>query len=278
MTRVIDSHLHVWDLGLSEYAWLGPQHGPIFRTFDPEEAVAELSAAGVDGAVLVQAEDSLRDTEHMLAAGDRFPQFVGVVGWVALDDPRAAAEQLDRWQEHPGFSGVRHLVHNESRADFLDLPAVRASLADLARRGLAFDVPDAWPDHLARVQGLARDLPDLTVVVDHLAKPPRGTAALEQWRRTLEAVAAQPNTVAKVSGLYTDAAPHTVEALEEVWDVALTAFGPDRLMWGSDWPVAVLAGGYAEVTAVLRELIGRLSEDEQSALLGGTATRVYRLS
>lgn len=278
MSRRIDSHLHVWDLGVSEYAWLGPQHGPIFRTFSPEEAVAELEAAGVDGAVLVQAEDSLRDTEHMLAVADRFPQMVGVVGWVQLDDPAAAVRQLDRWQQHPRFCGVRHLVHNESRADYLDLPPVRASLAELARRGLAFDVPDAWPGHLARVEGVARDLPELTVVVDHLAKPPRGTDRFEDWRHTLEAVAAQPNTVAKVSGLYTDAAPHTVEALEEVWELALAAFGPDRLMWGSDWPVAVLAGGYAEVTGVLWELAGRLSEPERDALLGGTASRVYRLS
>lgn len=276
--RGIDSHLHVWDLSASRYAWLGPQHGPIHRSFLPEEAAGELRRAGVRSAVLVQAEDSERDTVFMLDVADRFDWVAGVVGWVALDTPDLARRQLDRWQRHPRFAGVRHLVHDDPRADFLDLPDVRRSLALLAERGIPFDVPDAWPAHLGQVEALAADLPDLTVVVDHLAKPPRGDASLRDWRRTLEAVAAMPNTVAKVSALYRQGQPHTVDALEEVWRVALDAFGPARLMWGSDWPIAVLHGGYGEVTGVLFELIDGLPADDRERVLRGTALRVYGLA
>jgi L-fuconolactonase len=169
-------------------------------------------------------------------------------------------------------------VHDDPRQDFLELPEVRTSLAELAARGLPFDVPDAWPVHLPQVEKLVRDLPELTVVVDHLAKPPRGRADFADWRSSIETVAAAPNSVAKVSGLYSGDAPHTAEALREVWRVALDAFGPDRLMWGSDWPIAELHGGYGAVADVLDELFEELDEPERAAILGGTAERVYRLS
>jgi L-fuconolactonase len=276
--RRIDSHLHVWDLSASRYAWLTPDHGALYRTFGPEEAAGQLRDAGVDGAVLVQAEDSLQDTEYLLGIAEREEWALGVVGWVQLDDPTRAADQLDRWQRSPSFVGVRHLVHDDPRADFLELPEVRASLAELAARRLPFDVPDAWPAHLPQVERLVRDLPELTVVVDHLAKPPRGRADFADWRASIESVAAAPNSVAKVSGLYSGEAPHTVEALREVWRIALDSFGPERLMWGSDWPIAELHGGYGAVADVLGELVDELGEAGRAALLGGTAERVYGLS
>jgi len=276
--RRIDSHLHVWDLAVSRYAWLTPDHGALYRSFGPDEAATRMREAGVDGAVLVQAEDSVQDTEYLLGIAEREEWALGVVGWVQLDDPAAAAEQLDRWQQSPAFVGVRHLVHDDPRADFLELPEVRSSLEGLAARGLPFDVPDAWPAHLRQAERLVRDQPELTVVVDHLAKPPRGRADFAEWRTSIEAVAAAPSSVAKVSGLYSADAPHTAESLREVWHLALDAFGPDRLMWGSDWPIAELHGGYAAVTDVLLELIDELDEAARAALLGGTAERVYRLS
>lgn len=278
IARRIDSHLHVWDLSVSRYAWLTPDHGALYRTFGPEEAAGRLRESGVDGAVLVQAEDSVQETEYLLGIAEREEWALGVVGWVQLDDPATAAEQLDRWRHSPFFVGVRHLVHDDPRADFLDLPQVRGSLAELAARGLPFDVPDAWPAHLAQVERLVQDLPELTVVVDHLAKPPRGRADFADWRSSIEAVAAAPNAVAKVSGLYSGDAPHTVEGLREVWSVALDAFGPERLMWGSDWPIAELHGGYGAVADVLSDLIDQLDDAGRAALSGGTAGRVYRLS
>jgi L-fuconolactonase len=271
----IDAHLHVWDLSHGGYAWLGPEFGPLYTSWSPEQAAPELAAAGMAGAVLVQAEDSLRDTRFMLDAASRHPWVLGVVGWVPLDDTDAAARALDDWQRHDVFCGVRHLLNDDPRADFLDRPSVRASLAELAHCGLAFDVHDAWPRHLDQAERLAGDLPDLTVVIDHLAKPPRGREDFPDWRASMARVAAHPNTVAKVSALRRPDAPFTVDALREVWDIALELFGPNRLMYGGDWPMTVPAGGYQPTWQVMSALIGELGETDQSAILAGTACRVY---
>jgi L-fuconolactonase len=268
----------VWDLARGEYAWLTPELGPLYATFTPEQAQAELEAAGIAAAVLVQAEDSERDTELMLEAARRHPRIAGVVGWVQLDDPAVAERQLDRRQDEPGFRGVRHLVHDDPRDDFLLLSPVRRSLRRLAERGLPFDVPDAWPRHLAATADLAAAIGDLRIVVDHLGKPPFGGAGWERWRRTLGDVAARPNTYAKVSGLQVPGRPFTVDAVRPAWEVALELFGPRRLMWGSDWPLTVLVGGYRHVWDVMSALVAELSPDEQAQILSGTATAVYELA
>lgn len=265
---VVDAHLHIWDLDRSDYAWLAPDH-PLHRTFTPEQAHAELEAAGIASAVLVQAEDSERDTELMLEAADRHPWIAGVVGWVQLDAP--ALGNVER------LCGVRHLVHDDPRDDFLLLPTVHRSLQQLADRGLPFDVPDAWPRHLAATADLAAALPDLRIVVDHLGKPPFGSDEWEPWRATLAAVATRPNTVAKVSGLQVPGRPFTVDEVRPAWEIALELFGPDRLMWGSDWPITVLTGGYGHAWDVMSALIGELPPAEQERVLSGTATEVYRL-
>jgi L-fuconolactonase len=267
----------VWDLARSEYAWLTPDLGPLHASFTPEQARAELEAAGITSAVLVQAEDSERDTELMLEAADRHPWIAGVVGWVQLDDPAVAERQLNRWQEQPRFRGVRHLVHDDPRDDFLLLPPVRRSLQRLAAGGIPFDVPDAWPRHLAATADLAAELPDLRIVVDHLGKPPYGSADWEGWRTTLRAVAARLNTTAKVSGLQVPGRPFTVAEVRPAWDVALELFGPERLMWGSDWPPTVLVGGYRHAWEVMSSLVAELTPDEQALILSGTATAVYGL-
>jgi L-fuconolactonase len=274
---VIDSHLHVWDLDAGEYAWLGPQHGPLHRSFTPDEAAGELAAAGVDAAVLVQAEDSEADTRAMLAAADGHGFVVGVVGWVELEDPAAVSQQLDDYGTHPRFCGVRSLVHDDPRDDFLELPAVRESLAVLATRGLPFDVPDAWPRHLGRLPALADALPGLTVVVDHLGKPPRDTEEHRAWADALRELARRPNVVAKVSGLQMPGQPFTADALRPAWDVALDALGPERLMYGGDWPMTVPAGGYGPHWQVVSQLVAELAPDERDRLLAGTAREIYRI-
>ncbi|MGH3359576.1 MAG: amidohydrolase family protein [Nocardioidaceae bacterium] len=276
-TPVIDSHLHVWDLSVGEYAWLGPRHGDLYASFAPETAQQELAAAGVDAAVLVQAEDSRRDTSYLLDVADRFDFVAGVVGWVRLDRPSTAAGQLDEHGERAAFRGVRHLVHDDPRDDFLELPDVRRSLAMLAERGLALDVPDAWPRHLAGVARLATALPDLRIVVDHLGKPPRDAAEFAAWRAALGQVAREPNTVAKVSGLQSAGEPLTAHAVRPAWDAALELFGPARLMYGGDWPMTVPLGGYAPTWDVLSALIGELSPAERASILGRTAIEVYGL-
>ena len=269
--QIIDAHLHIWDLGRSEYAWLTP--GPLHRSFSADEARAELDAAGIDSAVLVQAEDSEHDTDLMLEAADRHPWIDGVVGWVQLDDPAVAERQL----REARLRGVRHLMHDDPRDDFLRLSPVRRSLRLLAERGLPFDVPDAWPRHLAATADLAAALPELRIVVDHLGKPPFGGDDWERWRTTLAAVAAHPNTVAKVSGLQVPGRPFTVDEVRPAWETALDLFGPARLMWGSDWPLTVLTGGYGHAWQVMSSLISELTPDEQALILSRTATAVYEL-
>ena len=275
----IDAHLHLWDLTRGGYRWLGPHHGRLFRTFTAEEAAAALATTGVDRAVLVQADDAVGDTEAMLAAGRAHPWVVGVVGWVPLDRPELAAPEIERLAAEPLVRGLRHLVHDDPRDDFLSLPSVRSSLTTAAGAGLAFDVPDAWPRHLGATVDLARALPELTVVLDHLGKPPLadGDSALAAWRRHLHALGGLPNAVAKVSGLRLPRVPYAADALRGVWHDALEAFGPERLMLGSDWPVSTLGGPYAETLGVLDELVGELSPDEQSWLRSRSAAGAYRL-
>jgi L-fuconolactonase len=196
---------------------------------------------------------------------------------VQLDDPAVAECQLDRWQDQPRFRGVRHLVHDDPRDDFLLLPSVRRSLRQLAERGIPFDVPDAWPRHLAATADLAAALPGLRIVVDHLGKPPYGGADWERWRNTLREVAAHPNTTAKVSGLQVPGRPFSSAEVRPAWEVALELFGPERLMWGSDWPLTVLVGGYGHAWEVMSSLVAELAPDEQELILSGTARAVYGL-
>ncbi|WP_246127726.1 amidohydrolase family protein [Amycolatopsis rhizosphaerae] len=275
--RVVDAHLHLWDLSVSDYSWL-PPGGPLHTTFTAERARSELDAAGVAAAILVQAEDSEADTGFLLGQAGRHDWIAGVVGWVRLDDPATAERQLDRWREGTtALCGVRHLVHDDPRDDFLALPGVRRSLALLAEAGLPFDVPDAWPRHLDGVAGLAAALPGLTIVVDHLGKPPRDRDSFADWRKTLRRVAERPNTVAKLSGLQVPGEPFTVDAVRPAVETAFEFFGPQRLMYGGDWPMTEPFGGYGQAWSVLSQLLGELSGAERAHVLSGTASVVYGL-
>ncbi|PRY52866.1 L-fuconolactonase [Knoellia remsis] len=273
----IDAHLHLWDPALGVYDWITPDLGPLNRAFGADEARVVLSESGIDGAVLVQAADAPEDTEAMLTVAAANPWVWGVVGWLDLEDPDGAARTIDEWSGEPHLRGVRQLVHDDPRPDVLDQPQVRRTLARLADSGLAFDVPDAFPRHLGQAASIARELPELTVVIDHLGKPPRGSDAMADWERQLRDVASCDNTVAKVSGLGLAGVGSGVEDLRGVWEVALDTFGPDRLMVGSDWPVSTLHGTYAETVAVLGGLVGELSPTEQEQVWWRTAQRTYRL-
>ncbi|MCM3656315.1 amidohydrolase family protein [Agromyces mediolanus] len=275
---VIDTHLHLWDLDAVEIPWLTPALGPLHRSFGPAEAEAELRAAGVDAAVLVQAADSLDETRWLLRTAEANPWIAGVVGWVALDDRTAAVAALDgELAGETRLRGIRHLVHDDPRDEFFELPEVRASLVELGRRGLVLDVPDAWPRHLAGATAAARATPELTVVIDHLGKPPLGRAGLDGWRTALAEAAALPNTAAKFSGLHLPGTVLDIALASGLLEVALELFGADRVMYGGDWPMSVPHGGYAPTFAAMRAAIDRLSTDEAAAVLGGTATRVYGL-
>ena len=272
-----DAHQHFWDLASGRYDWPTEAEGPIFRSFGPAELAPELQAAGIDRTVLVQTTDSTADTDSMLEAAVRHPFIGGVVGWVPLQDPASLQAELDRLDGR--LSGVRHLIHREADPGWILRGDVAAGLGELERLGLPFDVVAVFPDHLALVPEVARRHPDLVLVIDHLAKPPYRGEAWDAWSAQLRAAAAAPTVRAKISGLDTAAGPGwTVGELRPAFDLALEAFGPDRLLFGSDWPVCRLVSSYGDVVRATQQLIEGLSADEQARIMGGTAAEVYALA
>jgi L-fuconolactonase len=277
MARRIDAHQHFWDLGRVEYPWLGPRFAPIDRTYEPRELEPHLETAGIDGTVVVQAANSYADTDYMLEQADAYDWIGAVIGWVPLLDPAEAARALDRYARHPRFRGVRHLIHDEPDPDWVVREEVIEGLGLLAERDLIFEVVAVFPNHLKHVPTLAERLPGLRLVIDHLAKPPIREGRMEPWATQMATAARYPNVHAKVSGLNTAADPERWSAsdLRPYIDLAIEKFGVDRLMFGSDWPVCELAGGYERVwTETNRALEGR-PRTEIDALLGETAARVY---
>lgn len=272
----VDAHHHLWDLGSGRYSWPTEAEAPIHRTFVPSDLAPELEAAGIDATVIVQAADSLADTDAMIAAARRNSWIAGVVGWLPLDDPAAAERELESRRDV--LRGVRHLIHWEADPAWLLRPDIQSGLGLLADRGLPFDVVAVFPDHLPLVPLVAARHPDLVLIIDHLAKPPFRGDGWEAWVSAIRAASDLPSVRAKVSGLDTAAGSGwSVDELRPAWDVALDAFGPDRLMFGSDWPVCRLVSSYREVLSAMHALTAELSRSEQDRILGGTAVEVYRL-
>jgi L-fuconolactonase len=275
-TPRIDAHHHFWNLESGRYAWPTAAEPAIHRTFGPDDLAPELSAAGIDATVVVQATDSLYDTDAMLAEAAVHPWIAGVVGWLPLGD-RGAAEQA--LEERDGrLCGVRHLIHWDPDPDWLIRPSVQPGLALLAERHLPFDVVAVFPDHLRLVPAVAAAHPDLVLIIDHLAKPPFRSTGWEHWVRQTQEAAANPNVYAKVSGLDTAAGSGwTVDEIRAAWDIALEAFGPNRLLFGTDWPVCRLVSTYHDVVRATEGLVAELTPSEKDAVFGGTAISVYGL-
>ncbi len=279
MAAVVDAHQHFWNLDRVNYPWLTPEYGPLYRTYEADELAPQLKRAGIDGTVLVQAADSYKDTEYMLEVADRYRFIAGVVGWVPLLRPDEAAAALDRFKRHPRFKGIRHLIHVEPDPDWLLQPPVIEGLAVLAEKGMTFDVVAVLPEHLEHVPVIAERIPKLKIVIDHLAKPPIKEKGWEPWASLLARAARHPNVYAKVSGLNTLADPEhwTAEDIKPYVDYAVKHFGANRLMFGGDWPVAVLAGDYQKVWEETNRAIGDLGKRDREAVLGGTAVSFYGL-
>ncbi len=277
----VDTHQHFWNLDEVAYSWLAPEYGPIYRTFDPDELAPQLTAAGVDKTVIVQSANSYADTDSMLAIAEDYDWVAGVVGWAPIHDPAETARKLDEYGRNAYFKGIRHLIHDEPNPDWVVQKQVIEGLQILADRGLTFDVVAVFPNHLKHVPTLAEKAPNLKMVIDHLAKPPLDEAERSVWRAQMAAAAESPNVYAKISGLNTvtpDFENWTYEDIKPLIDYALETFGAERLMFGSDWPVAVLAGDYAKVWAETNKCLEDLSADEKDAILGGTANTFYGLS
>ncbi len=273
----IDTHQHFWNLDLVEYPWLVPAYGPLYRSYEPPELEPQVRAAGIDQTVLVQSANSYEDTDYMLRQADTYPWIGAVIGWVPLLEPDEAARALDRYTQHPKFRGIRHLIHEEPDPDWVVQERVLQGLRVLADRKLVFEVVAVFPNHLKHVPTLAERFPGLTLVIDHLAKPPIKDRLFEPWASQLAAAARYPNVYAKVSGLNTAADPAQWSAadLKPYIDHAIACFGAGRLMFGSDWPVCILAGDYARVWQETNRALEDRSAPEIEAILSGTAARVY---
>ncbi|MER5903183.1 amidohydrolase family protein [Streptomyces mirabilis] len=277
----VDAHHHVWDLSVRDQDWItGPELQPLRRDFGVADLAPQARAAGVDRTVLVQTITVPEETPEFLALAARSELIAGVVGWTDLTRPDVA-DELARLRELPGgrhLKGIRHQVQGEPDPEWLLRPDVRDGLAAVAEAGLVYDLV-VLPHQLPACVRAAADHPGLTFVLDHLGKPPIATGALKPWATAVRALAALPNTVCKLSGMVTEAdhAKWTVDGLRPYADTVLDAFGPGRLMFGSDWPVCTLAASYGQVVDAAEELTGGLGAEERAEVFGGTATRVYRL-
>ncbi len=275
MPITIDAHQHFWQLAQPfDYRWLGD---PIRRDFLPEHLEPHLRATGVRYSVCVQTQHDLAENRWALGLAERYPFIAGVVGWVDLASP-ACEEQLLEMRRHPKFVGVRHVTQDEPDDDFIVRPDVRRGLRVLEKHGVPFDLL-FYVKHLRHAATVARDFPDLPLVIDHLAKPRIKEGRTDDWLPHLRAAAAFPNVYCKLSGLVTEAdwQRWTPSDLRPYVQAALECFGPGRCMFGSDWPVCELAATYERVHAALVEALGPLSEAERAAIFGDTARRFYRL-
>jgi L-fuconolactonase len=276
----IDAHHYFWDPGRRDYPWLGGGLAPLRRAFGPDDLRPELELEGLAGSVLVQTLPSTEESRELLALADSVPFVLGVVGWVDLtaDGVAAAIEDLRAGPGGRHLVGLRHRVHDEIDADWLCREDVRRGLAEVDAAGLAFDLLVRTRESPAAV-ATARALPTLRFVLDHLAKPPIASNDLTAWGRALLALAELPNVSAKLSGLVTEADWRTwsIDDLRHPVELAIDAFGPRRLMLGSDWPMCLLAGSYSDAIDAVRYLVAELPAHEQAEIRGGTAARVYRL-
>ena len=277
---IVDAHHHFWDPSRADYPWMGPALEPIRRRFGPEDLAVELVRTGAGQTILVQTRSSLDETQEFLATAAATPFVSGVVGWVDLADP-AVDHQIDQLRAGPGgewLVAIRHQVHDEPDERWLLRPAVQRGLRALEAAGLVFDLLVRAREMPAALETV-RAHPHLRFVIDHLAKPPIADATTQPWADRLAAFGPLANAWCKVSGLVTEAdwtSWRTAEIAPYV-DHALGVFGPDRLLFGSDWPVCLLAATYEEVLGLARETLSRLSDDEQAAVFGRNATSVYRL-
>lgn len=272
--RRIDAHVHVWDLARRDVPWIDEARSAIRSTFAVSDWVQVADAADVDSAVLVQAINDPDETDDLLAYAAVEPRVAGVVGWVDLAAPDVA-ERLAELRDKPNgrwLVGIRHLalVDNDP-AGWLGSPQVQRGLAAVAAAQLPYDLIFR-PEHGDTVLHTVRSHPDMTFVVDHLGKPPTLPADLDDWAIGIRTLAAEPNVTCKLSQILTMAGP-----TQPYVDIALEAFGAERVMFGSDWPVSLLHAPYDVVVEVTEQVLDGLTPSERAMVLGTTAERGYTL-
>jgi L-fuconolactonase len=270
----IDAHHHLWTLARGDYGWLTPELAPIYRDFGLSDLAPHLAAAEIEGTILVQAAPTEAETMFLLDIAENEDVVRGVVGWTDFDAADGVA-RVEALAARNLLVGLRPMVQDIADDDWLLSPALAPLLAAMARAGLVFDAL-VLPHHLPRLLRVVGRHPDLQFVLDHCGKPRLATGEIASWRRDIALLAEHPNIVCKLSGVVTEAAPDwQISDLRQAVDHVVTCFGPRRMLWGSDWPVVNLAGGYAQWLAAAETLLADLSSDEKADIFGGNAARVY---
>ncbi len=276
VTMRIDAHQHYWRFDPVRDTWITEEMAVLRRDHLPAAVAPLLEAAGIDGVVTVQADQSEAETDFLLSLATEYRFIAGVVGWVDL---RAAdlGDRLARWEGQGLLKGFRHVAQAEPD-DFLGRDDVVAGVRELGRRGYSYDLL-VYPRQLDAAERLVTRAPGVQFVLDHCAKPPIGGKGLAEWRAGFVRLARHHHVCCKLSGLVTEVcSPTWSDAdLVPILDTALEAFGPDRLMFGSDWPVCLLRASYPEVADIVTRWTEALTAGDRDAILGGTARRVYRL-
>jgi len=275
----IDSHHHVWSLARGDYGWLTPALGDIYRDFGAEDLAPHLASAGIDGTVLVQAAATTAETTFMLDVADQTAFVRGVVGWIDFEDA-TSIETLRVFSQHPKFRGVRPLIQDIPDVDWMLRPELDWAFRAIIDLDITFDVL-GHPRHLSNALTLLKRYPGMRAVLDHAMKPDIASGQFDDWALGMTRIAGETQACCKLSGLVTEAGRDwTAASLRPYVAHVLKAFGPDRVMWGSDWPVLNLAGDYAGWHATAQALVADITGSEAASALifGGTAERFYRLA
>lgn len=272
----IDAHQHFWDLSRDDYAWLSPDDAVLYRDFQPGDLAPHLERAGISKTVLVQAAPSMEETRYLLGVADRTEFVAAVVGWVDLAS-KDVAKDLDSLRGHAAFRGVRPMIQDIADDEWLLGSELTPGFEALIERDLCFDAL-VEPRHLPRLQRLLERHPELRAVIDHAAKPEIEMRRFDAWADAIARVARETAAFCKISGLATEAAGNWSPAdLAPYVAHLFDCFGCDRLMWGSDWPVIEVAGGFSRWRQASHELLQDRSLAERDAVFGDTAARFYQI-
>lgn len=276
----VDAHHHLWEYDAAKYPWMTAEFASIRRRFGPEDLKPHLDRCGVDRTVVVQTRSSLEETQVFLEVAERTPFIAGVVGWVDLTSDRAAETiaALKTAQGGRRLVGIRHQVHDEADPAWLLRPDVQRGVAAVGQAGLAFDLL-VRPRELRSAYETASRQPTMRFIIDHLAKPPIRDGGSSLWDTWMPRMATLPNVYCKLSGLVTEAdwRSWTIEQLRPYVERALAWFGADRMMFGSDWPVCLVAAPYATVFDIAMQLTQALTPAQMDAVLGNTTILAYEL-
>jgi|SRR5579872_1314552 len=273
----IDTHQHFWKYSAAEYPWICTDMSALARDFLPRDLAETIRPAGIDAVVSVQARQNLEETEWLLQLASENDFIAGVVGWVPLIDARVE-DHLDRFAQHPKLKGVRHVLQDESDDDYILRPDFNAGIEKLSGYGLVYDVL-IFERHLPQTMEFVDRHPNQVFVLDHVAKPRIKDCILSPWREHITELAKRQNVWCKISGMVTEAdwRNWTPADLSPYFEIVLAAFSPSRLMFGSDWPVMLVAADYQRWYRTVLDALAKLSSAEQAEILGGVAMRVYNL-